>query len=82
MRFIAILASAFAAILTMVWLINSPGYDSAGACAAAVAALFSSFLSTRGRKSDGQTQQVSDSSFAIQAGRDAKLRNVKNKQGT
>lgn len=75
MRVIVILASSLAVLITSVWVMKSPGYDSAGACAAAVAALFTSFFLKRG-SSEGQTQQVSDSSIAIQAGRDAKVRDV------
>ena len=44
MRFAAILASSFALLLAVAWMINSPAYDSAVACAAAVTALLSSFF--------------------------------------
>lgn len=79
MRLVAILASALATLIAFVWLVKSPGYDSGGASAAAVAALFSSFFLKRDSKSEGQTQQVSGSSTAIQAGRDANVRNINNK---
>lgn len=77
MRLAAILASSFALLLAVAWLINSPAYDSAVACAAAVAALISSFFLKREKNSEGQTQQVSGSSIGIQVGRDANIGDIK-----
>lgn len=77
MRLAAILASSFALLLAVAWLINAPAYDSALACAAALAALLSAFFLKREKKSEGQAQQVSGSSIGIQAGRDANIRDIK-----
>lgn len=77
MRLAAILASLLALFLALAWLINSPGYDSAAACGAAVAALLSSFFLKREQKTEGQAQQVSGSSVGIQAGRDANIRDIR-----
>lgn len=77
MRVAAITASSLALLLAIAWLIHSPAYDSGAACAAAVAALISSFFLKREQSSAGQTQRVSDSSVGIQAGRDANIRNIK-----
>lgn len=77
MRFAAILASSVALLLAVAWLINSPAYDSAVACTAAVAALLSSFFLKREKKSEGQAQKVFGSSIGIQAGRDANIGDIK-----
>lgn len=77
MRLAAILSSSFALLLAFAWLITSPAYDSAVACAAAFAALLSSFFIKREEKSKGQTQRVSGSSIGIQAGRDANIGDIK-----
>ena len=77
MRLAAILASSFALLLAVAWLINSPAYDSAVACAAAVVTLLSSSFLKREKKSEGQAQQISGSSIGIQAGRDANIRDIK-----
>lgn len=73
MRYIAILASTFALLLAIAWLIAAPAYDSAVACAAAVVALLSTFFIKKEKKPVGQSQQVSKSTIAIQAGRDVKI---------
>lgn len=79
MRLAAILASSAAFILAFVWLIHSPGYDSAVAFAAAAAALLSSFFLKREQKGKAQTLDVSGGSVGIQAGRDANVRDIKSK---
>jgi membrane associated rhomboid family serine protease len=77
MRFIAIFAFALAFVAALVWLVKSPGYDSAAALFAAFAALVASYFLNR----DAATQQqnVSKSSVGVQAGRDANVNNIKNK---
>lgn len=77
MRFAAILASSLALLLALLWLINSPSFDSAVACAATLAAFLSSFFLKRVQKPKAQVQQVSESSVGIQAGRDANVRDIK-----
>ena len=77
MRLSAILASSLAMLLALVWLIYKPAFDSAFALATAIAALLTSFFLKRERKSDGQSQRVSESSVGIQAGRDANVREIK-----
>lgn len=76
MRLAAIIFSSLALLIALAWLIHSPAYDSAVACAAAVVAVISSFFLKREEKSGVQTQQVSASSLGIQAGRDANVRDI------
>ena len=76
MRIATIIASTLALLLALSWLIKSPDYDSAVAFVASVATLLSCFFLKRERKSEDQFQQVSGSSFGIQAGRDADVRDV------
>ena len=79
MRIAAILASLLALVLSILWVVYKPGFDSASAVAAALAASLASFFLKREKGTVGQTQQVSGSSIGIQAGRDAKVGNVKSK---
>ena len=79
MRIAAILASSLALLLSLAWLIYKPGFDSGVAVAAALVALFSSFFLKQVRQSESQAQRVSGSSVGIQAGRDANVRDIKNK---
>jgi hypothetical protein len=77
MRVAAIISSLIAVVLAMVWVFQKPALDSAVALAAALAALLSSFFLRRERKEANQMQTVSDSSTAVQAGRDATIRDIK-----
>jgi hypothetical protein len=79
MRLAAILTSSLALLLSLAWLVYNPGFDSGVAVAAALAALISSFFLKRERQTGSQVQDVSGSSVGIQAGRDAKVRNIRNK---
>lgn len=78
MRVFAILVSFIAVLLSLVWLIYKPAFDSAVALAASIAALCSSFFLKREPETAGLTQRVSGTSVGIQAGRDANVRDVKN----
>lgn len=77
MRIAAILVSCIAVVLALVWLIQKPAFDSAVALAAALAALLSSFFLGRDRRDAAQSQNVSDSSVGVQAGRDANTGDIK-----
>jgi hypothetical protein len=79
MRIAAILASLTALVLSILWVVYKPGFDSAAAVAAALAASFSAFFLKRNRGKLGQTQKVSSSSIGIQAGRDANVGKLNNK---
>lgn len=68
-RFVAFLAFAVATA----WLAYAPGFDSAVASAAGLAAFLASlFLRRRGGQSS-QVQKVSGNSSAVQAGRDVHI---------
>ncbi len=77
MRIAAILVCFLAVLLSLLWVIYKPAFDSAVALAASLAALFSSFFLKRDGKTGAQAQHVSASSLGIQAGRDANVQDVK-----
>lgn len=76
MRLAAIIFSSLALLVALAWLIHSPAYDSAVACAGAAVAVISSFFLKREEKPGAQTQHISESSVGIQAGRDANVRDI------
>lgn len=76
MRFAAIIASFATSIITFVWLVKVPGYDSGAAFAASVAALLASFFLKQSSNSSGQQQSLSNGSIGVQAGRDANFRDI------
>ncbi len=58
-------------LLSIAWVAFKPGFDSAVATVAALAALISTFLVKKdGTKKPTLSQKVSDGSIGIQAGRD------------
>ena len=77
MRLIVKLVSFVALALSVLWVINKPGFDSAVAVAAALAALLSSFFLGKEKTTPGHAQHVSANSTGIQAGRDAKVDSFK-----
>jgi hypothetical protein len=78
MRLAVIFASLLALLLSLVWLIQRPAFDSAVAVVTALSALLSAFFLKRERKSTAQVQHVSNSSLGIQAGRDVHGQDIKN----
>ncbi len=78
MRIAVILASSIGLLLSLVWLVHTPAFDSAVALAASVAALCSSFFLKREGKTKDQVQHVSGTAVGIQAGRDVKVRDIDN----
>jgi UDP-N-acetylmuramyl pentapeptide phosphotransferase/UDP-N-acetylglucosamine-1-phosphate transferase len=58
-------------VVTAVWAINKPAYDSIAAAVVAFAAVILVFFVDDRRKSSGQTQDVGAGGIGIQAGRDA-----------
>jgi hypothetical protein len=79
MRLAINIVSLVALILSVVWLIYKPGFDSGVSTATALAALLASFLLMKDETSGGQSQRVSGKSIGIQAGRDANVNNLKSK---
>jgi hypothetical protein len=77
MRMIAIFTTFFALLLSLLWLINKPGWDSIVATAASVAAFASSFFLIKSNSSPQQNQSVTGGSTGIQAGRDVKAKSIK-----
>lgn len=77
MRIAAQIAAFTATLLSIAWVIYKPGLDSAAAVAAAVTALLSTFFLKNNETTSKQVQDVSGRSVGIQAGRDAKVDNVK-----
>jgi hypothetical protein len=65
------IATLLALIVTAVWAINKPAYDSIGAAVAALAAFACVFFVDQKNKSTGQSQEISSGGAGIQAGRDA-----------
>ncbi len=79
MRLTAQIASLVALLLSIAWVIYKPGFDSAVAVAAALAALLSAFFLKKADSSPVQKQEVSSGGVGIQAGRDAKVENFQRK---
>lgn len=70
----------FAAFLvTIGWVAYLPGFDSAAACVAALAAFVASFFLKAEEKPNEQVQTISGASIGIQAGGDVKIRDIKSK---
>jgi hypothetical protein len=70
------LAAALALVVTGAWAVSKPGWDSICATLAALAALAACFTS---RTEFGQSQNVGAGGIGVQAGRDAKVRDITNK---
>ena len=79
MRLAARIASFVTLLLSTAWLIYKPGFDSAVAVAAALAALLSAFFLKKSDAPPMQKQDVSGGGVGIQAGRDAKVDNFQRK---
>jgi hypothetical protein len=79
MRLAAQIASFVALLLSTAWVIYKPGFDSAVAVAAALAALLSAFFLKKSDTPPMQKQDVSGGGVGIQAGRDAKVDNFQRK---
>jgi hypothetical protein len=76
MRIAAILISLVALLLSLAWVIHSPGFEPAVATAASAAAFIGSFFISRGKETASQVQNLSGTSKGIQAGRDANVRDI------
>ncbi|WP_312410811.1 hypothetical protein [Comamonas sp.] len=79
MRISAQIAALVATLISIAWVIYKPGLDSAAAVAAAVAALLSTFFLKKDATESKQVQHVAGNSVGVQAGRDAKVDNFKQK---
>ncbi len=77
MRIAAQIAALAATLISIAWVIEKPGLDSAAATAAAIAALISTFFLKKNIPESKQVQHVSGNSVGVQAGRDAKVENLK-----
>lgn len=73
------ICAVVALLVTVAWVVWKPGFDSCAAAAAALVVVLSCFgEKKRSPIQTGQSQKVSDHSAGIQAGRDAKVKDVKN----
>jgi hypothetical protein len=78
MRLSLHIALLLALLLSIVWVVFKPGFDSSIAVITSLAALISSFLIKKERnKRPTQSQKISDDSIGVQAGRDANVSNIK-----
>jgi hypothetical protein len=76
MRKTIIGVSLIAFVVSIVWAVNKPGYDSVVSVAVTLGALLAALIVKNDKHSTGQVQKVSDNSIAVQAGRDAKVGNI------
>lgn len=61
---------------SVAWMIHSPDYEPAMACVTSLSACIAAFVAERRKIPANQSQEVSGGSVAVQAGRDASVRNV------
>lgn len=69
--------SLVAFVISLAWVLNKPGYDSASSVVIAFGALLASFVVKKDKQAVGQIQRVSGKSIAVQAGRDARIEDVR-----
>lgn len=72
MKFLLILLALSVFIICLTWAILRPGFDSISASATALLGIVGAFFTTND-KTASQSQNVSNNSTAIQAGRDIKI---------
>jgi hypothetical protein len=70
------LAAGLALVVTGAWAVSKPGWDSICATLAAAAALAACFVP---RADSGQSQNIGAGGIGVQAGRDAKVRDITNR---
>jgi hypothetical protein len=76
MRKTIIGVSFIAFVVSVVWVINKPGYESASSVAVTLGALLAAFILKNDKQPAAQIQNVSDKSVAVQAGQDARVGNI------
>ena len=76
MRKTIIGVSLIAFAVSIVWVINKPGYDSYVSVFVTLGTLLATFVLEKGKQSPSQIQKISGKSVAVQAGQDAKVGNI------